>query len=84
VRRFVPLAILLVVAAGCSTSKPGEKTVLPVPTKITGTVVKVHVVTIAPQYQNGDAAAGKAVFTSAATPSPPRTLTEPSGRTSIS
>ena len=64
-RRFAPLAILLVVAAGCSTSKPGEKTVLPVPTKITGTVVKVHVVTIAPQYQNGDPAAGKAVFTTA-------------------
>jgi mono/diheme cytochrome c family protein len=65
VRRFAPLAILLVVAAGCSTSKPGEKVVLPVPTKITGTVVTVHVAALAPQYKNGDPTAGKAVFTSA-------------------
>jgi cytochrome c6 len=65
VRRLAPLAIILVFAAGCSTSKPGEKTVSPVPTKVTGTVVKVHVVAIAPQYKNGDADAGKAVFTSA-------------------
>ena len=64
-RRLVPLAIILVVAAGCSTSKPGEKVVLPVPTKITGTVVKVQVVTIQPQYRNGDPTAGKAVFASA-------------------
>lgn len=64
-RRLAPLAIILVFAAGCSTSKPGEKTVLPVPTKVTGTVVKVHVAVLAPQYTNGDPAAGKAVFTSA-------------------
>ena len=64
-RRLAPLAIVLVFAAGCSTSKPGEKTVLPVPTKVTGSVPKVQVVTVAPQYKNGDAAAGKAVFTSA-------------------
>jgi mono/diheme cytochrome c family protein len=65
VRRLAPLAIILVFAAGCSTSKPGEKTVLPVPTKVTGTVVKVHVAVLAPQYTNGDPAAGKPVFTSA-------------------
>ncbi len=64
-RRLAPLAIILVFAAGCSTSKPGEKTVLPVPTKVTGTVVKVQVVAVPAQYKNGDAAAGKAVFTSA-------------------
>jgi len=65
VRRLAPLAIILVFAAGCSTSKPGEKTVLPVPTKVTGTVVKVQVVVVPAQYKNGDATAGKAVFASA-------------------
>jgi mono/diheme cytochrome c family protein len=65
VRRLAPLAIILVFAAGCSTSRPGEKTVLPVPTKVTGTVVKVQVVVVPPQYKNGDPTAGKAVFTSA-------------------
>ena len=64
-RRLAPLAIVLVFAAGCSTSRPGEKTVLPVPTKVTGTIVKVHVVAVPTQYKNGDPAAGKAVFTSA-------------------
>jgi mono/diheme cytochrome c family protein len=65
VRRLAPLAIILVFAAGCSTSRPGEKTVLPVPTKVTGTVVHVHVVVVPAQYKNGDPTAGKTVFTSA-------------------
>ena len=64
-RRLAPLAIVLVFAAGCSTSRPGEKTVLPVPTKVTGTIVHVHVVAVPSQYTNGDPAAGKAVFTGA-------------------
>jgi mono/diheme cytochrome c family protein len=64
VRRLAPLAILLVFAAGCSTSKPGEKVVLPVPTNHVKPA-KVTVVVIAPQYKGGDATAGKAVFASA-------------------
>jgi mono/diheme cytochrome c family protein len=65
VRRLAPLAIILVLAAGCSTSKPGEKTVLPLPSTVVGTVPKATVETVPPQYKNGDATAGKAVFTSA-------------------
>jgi mono/diheme cytochrome c family protein len=65
VRRLAPLAILLVFAAGCSTSKPGEKVVLPVPTKVVGTVPSGTVVVVPPQYKNGDPTAGKAVFLSA-------------------
>jgi mono/diheme cytochrome c family protein len=65
VRRLAPLAILLVFAAGCSTSKPGEKVVLPVPTKVVGTVATGAVVVVPPQYKNGDPTAGKAVFLSA-------------------
>jgi mono/diheme cytochrome c family protein len=62
VRRLAPLAILLVFAAGCSTSKPGEKVVRPVPTKVVGTVA---VAVVPPQYKGGDPTAGKAVFLSA-------------------
>ena len=44
-RRLSPIAILLGVlafaSAGCSTSKPGEKVVSPLPTKVTGTLPKV-------------------------------------------
>ena len=65
VRRLAPLAILLVFVAGCSTSKPGEKTVKPTPTKVTGTVPKGDTVTVAAQYKNGNPVAGKQVFTSA-------------------
>jgi mono/diheme cytochrome c family protein len=64
VRRLAPLAIVLVFAAGCSTSKPGQKVVLPLPTNHVK-VAKVHVVVIAPAYRNGDSTAGKAVFASA-------------------
>jgi mono/diheme cytochrome c family protein len=65
VRRLVLLVAVLVVASGCSTSKPGGKTVSPLPTKVTGTVPKEQTATVAAQYQNGDPAAGKAVFGSA-------------------
>ena len=64
-RRLAPLAIILVVAAGCSTSKPGEKTVLPLPSTVVGTVPKAQTLTVPPEYKNGDATAGKAVFGSA-------------------
>jgi mono/diheme cytochrome c family protein len=65
VRRLAPLAIVLVLAAGCSTSKPGEKIVLPLPTTVVGKVPKAQAVTVPPQYKGGDATAGKAVFLSA-------------------
>ena len=64
-RRVLPLLILAVLAAGCSTSKPGEKTVSPLPTKVTGTLPKVEQASVPAQYKNGDATAGKAVFASA-------------------
>jgi mono/diheme cytochrome c family protein len=63
VRRLAPLVLVLVLAAGCSTSKPGEKIVLPLPTTIVGTVPKAQPVTVPLQYKGGDATAGKAVFT---------------------
>ena len=64
-RRLVPLAILLVFAAGCSTNKPGEKVVAPLPTKVVGTVPKAQQVSVPSQYKNGDATAGKQVFNTA-------------------
>ena len=67
-RRLAPpvaLLLLVVVAAGCSTSKPGEKTVLPLPTKVVGTLPKAQAVTIPAQYKKGDATAGKQVFETA-------------------
>jgi mono/diheme cytochrome c family protein len=65
VRRLLPLAILLAFAAGCSTSKPGEKTVSPLPTKVVGTVPKAQAVSVPAEYKHGDPTAGKAVFLSA-------------------
>jgi mono/diheme cytochrome c family protein len=62
VRRLVPVLAVLLFAAGCSTSKPGEKTVSPLPTKVVGTVAKPQAVTVPAQYKNGDPTAGKAVF----------------------
>lgn len=69
-RRLGPIAILLsllLVAAGCSTSKPGGKVVTPTPVTVIGTVATATTptATVAPQYKNGDPTAGKAVFTSA-------------------
>jgi mono/diheme cytochrome c family protein len=65
VRRLLPLVAVLVVAVGCSTSKPGEKTASPLPTKVVGTVPKQQTATVPSQYKGGDPAAGKQVFTSA-------------------
>jgi mono/diheme cytochrome c family protein len=67
-RRLAPVAcllLLLLVAAGCSDSKPGGKTVSPLPTQVVGTVPQQQVATVPAQYKNGDAAAGKSVFASA-------------------
>lgn len=64
-RRLAPLAIVLVFAAGCSTSKPGEKTVSPLPSTVVGTVPKAQTATVPAEYKNGDPTAGKQVFASA-------------------
>jgi mono/diheme cytochrome c family protein len=66
VRRLLPLAIFLVLAAGCSTNKPGEKTVSPLPATVVGTVPKAAPTASVPaKYKNGDATAGKQVFETA-------------------
>jgi mono/diheme cytochrome c family protein len=65
VRRALLLVILVVFAAGCSTSKPGEKVVSPLPSTVVGTVPKAAVATVPAQYKNGDPGAGKSVFASA-------------------
>jgi mono/diheme cytochrome c family protein len=59
------LAALAVIAAGCDTSKPGEKTAAPLPSTVVGTVPKAQAVTIPAQYKNGDPTAGKQVFETA-------------------
>lgn len=68
-RRALPTVALLVVAgfllAGCDTSKPGEKTVGPLPTKVIGTLPKVKQTNVPAAYKHGDATAGKQVFLSA-------------------
>ena len=61
-RRLVPLLAFLVLAAGCSTSKPGEKVVAPLPTKVVGTVPKQQTAAVPAQYKNGDPTAGKTIF----------------------
>jgi sulfite dehydrogenase len=65
VRRLLPLVLVLVIAVGCSTSKPGEKTAAPLPTKVVGTVPKQQTATVPSQYKGGDAVAGKKVFQTA-------------------
>jgi mono/diheme cytochrome c family protein len=69
VRRLAPIALLLCVlvvgSAGCSTSKPGGKVVLPLPTTVIGGVPKAQVVSVPAIYKNGVPVAGKAVFESA-------------------
>jgi mono/diheme cytochrome c family protein len=59
---LVPLAVF---AAGCDTSKPGEKTVLPLPQTIVGTVPTVAQAVVPAAYKNGDPTAGKKVFLTA-------------------
>ena len=65
VRRLLLLVVVLVLAVGCSTSKPGEKTAAPLPATVEGTVPKEETPTVPPQYKGGDAAAGKKVFATA-------------------
>jgi mono/diheme cytochrome c family protein len=67
VRRLLPLLALAVLAAGCNTSKPGEKTASPTPTKVVGTVPQTSTASSAvpAQYKNGDATAGRQVFLTA-------------------
>jgi mono/diheme cytochrome c family protein len=65
VRRLIPVVALLpllLVAAGCSTKRPGEKVVTPTPTKVVGTVPKAQTATVPAAYKNGDPVAGKTVF----------------------
>jgi cytochrome c6 len=64
VRRLVPLAVLALLAAGCSSSKPGEKIVTPTPETVVGTVpdLTTKAPPVPPQFAHGDAAAGKQVF----------------------
>lgn len=68
-RRFAPLAVLplLLVAAGCSSSKPGEKVVQPLPSTVVGTVPKAPAQSTAVPaiYKGGDPTAGKQVFETA-------------------
>jgi mono/diheme cytochrome c family protein len=65
VRRLLPFAIFVVLAAGCSDNKPGEKTVAPLPVTVIGTVPTVQQATVPAQYKNGDPTAGKQVFETA-------------------
>jgi mono/diheme cytochrome c family protein len=65
VRRLAPLLVVLLAAAGCSTSKPGEKTAYPRPETVVGTVPKQQTAVVPAQYKNGDPVAGRKVFLSA-------------------
>jgi mono/diheme cytochrome c family protein len=68
VRRLAPIPILLallLVAAGCSTSKPGGKVVTPTPVTVIGTVATVPTASVPAQYKNGDSTAGRKVFLTA-------------------
>ena len=60
-RRLVLLALLAVVGAACSV--PGGEVTTATPDTVVGKVPVAPTVTVPPQYAKGDAAAGKAVFT---------------------
>jgi mono/diheme cytochrome c family protein len=64
VLRLVPVVLVgaALLTSGCSTSKPGEKTVLPLPTKVVGTVPKAQAVSVPAIYKHGSATAGKKIF----------------------
>ena len=68
-RRFAPLLVvpLLFVLAGCSTSKPGEKVVQPLPSTVVGTLPATTTTpaTVPAEYKGGDPVAGKQVFETA-------------------
>jgi mono/diheme cytochrome c family protein len=60
---LVLLAGLALLATGCSTSRPGGDVVTPTPTEVVGEVPKgPDALPVPVVYQNGDAAAGKTVF----------------------
>jgi len=66
----VPLLVLVAavaaLAAGCDTSKPGEKIVAPLPSKpVVGPLPKQAKATVPAAYKNGDPVAGKQVFLTA-------------------
>jgi mono/diheme cytochrome c family protein len=62
---LVVLAAVAVFAAGCDSSKPGEKIVLPLPTTVIGTVPTTPSVAVPAAYLHGDPTAGKQVFETA-------------------
>jgi mono/diheme cytochrome c family protein len=70
-RRSAPLfaaaAVLALVLAGCSTSKPGEAITTPTPTKVVGkvTVTTTPAFVVPAEYKGGDPVAGKQVFETA-------------------
>jgi mono/diheme cytochrome c family protein len=59
------LAVVVLLAAGCSTSKPGEKVVSPLPTGPVTGVKKQAAPTVPAEYKGGDPTAGKQVFLTA-------------------
>ena len=63
VRRLaLPAVAVLLLAAGCDTSKPGEKLAAPLPATVVGTVPKATVPTVPAVYKHGDPVAGKKIF----------------------
>jgi cytochrome c6 len=66
VRRLLPAVLLLpllLVTAGCNTSKPGGSITTATPSKpVVGTVPKAQTATVPAEYKKGDPVAGKKVF----------------------
>jgi mono/diheme cytochrome c family protein len=67
VRRLALAAAVALLAAGCSSSKPGEKIVSPTPVTVVGTVPGANQAPppVPSQYAKGDPTAGKQVFLTA-------------------